>query len=129
MQKVRPDPFGSLHQQGVERKVTDPFKVETIAAKWSDLPESIRDWSPGDWWGDHVHSSGDHRQNQRLPGGYHLTVDGNDPQVHLHYDAYDPLQGPVQTLEHWYYEVRRLNNGSLKELPPVTANPMWPPYH
>ncbi len=113
--------------QGVERKATDPVKVEQVAGKWSDLPDSVRGFVPDSTWGKLVYDKGNHIENLRLPGGYHLTVDIKDGPVNLHYDAHDPLQGPWQNYLHWYNEVRNLNNGTLKELPPVNNNPDWPP--
>jgi hypothetical protein len=111
--------------QGVERKPGDDFTVEQVAEKWSALPKSVRDYEPDSWYGKIVDDKGHHIENQRLPGGYHLSVDVTDGPVNLHFDAYDPLKGPGPNYNHWYHEVRRINNGKLKVLDPVNNNPDW----
>lgn len=45
--------------------------------------------------------------------------------VNLHFDAYDPLNGPIANYKHWYYEVRRINSGGLKVYDPVNDYPDW----
>lgn len=42
---------------------------------------------------------GDHIQNQRLPGGYHLTVDEDQLGVFVHHDFHDPTFKSVVKLK------------------------------
>lgn len=113
-----------LRQLNTERKSTDPYLFAVVTNKLANLPEFLKNWKPGNLWGNYVYDMGDHDWNLRLPGGYHLSMDGGDGQVYLHYDAYDPLEGPIQTLLHWFHEVRNLNNGTLEEQPaPVGDHP------
>ena len=78
-----------------------------------DVPESIRNYEPSDAYGGFVDDKGHHLWNQRLPGGYHLTVDEVNGPVNLHYDAHDPLQGPIESFKHWYHEVKPINDGNI----------------
>lgn len=94
-----------LSTQGVERKADQPFIHEKIADSWNQLPEAVRNFEPKGFGG-LVDDLGNHSHNQRLPGGYHLSTEGNDSAVHVHYDAFDPLKGPSEVYFHWYYEVR-----------------------
>jgi len=95
-----------------------------VAGKWSDLPKSVRDYEPGGY-GSIVDDLGDHIQNQRLPGGYHLSVDAIKGPVNLHFDAYDPLNGPIDNYRHWYHEVRQIHNGSLTVPAPSKNHTDW----
>jgi hypothetical protein len=113
-----------VRKQGVERRAGEDFIVEQVASKWNDLPASIRNYEPGGY-GSIVDDKGHHIENQRLEGGYHLSVDVTNGPVNLHFDAYDPLKGPIENYKHWYHEVRRINNGSLKVLDPVNKYPDW----
>ena len=68
-----------------------------------------------------VDDMGHHIKNQRLPGGYHLSVDIPGGPVNLHFDAHDPLKGPRENYLHWKNEVRLINNGTLA-VPKVPSN-------
>jgi hypothetical protein len=63
-----------------------------------------------------------HKISQRLPGGYHLSVDEDAGNVLLHYDAYDPLQDPIAQVLHVLCEVGPLKNGGLQEHQPENNN-------
>ena len=102
-----------VKKQGVERSANEDFKAETVAQSLDDVPESIRNYEPGDAYGNFVDDKGHHLWNQRLPGGYHLTVDEVNGPVNLHYDAHDPLQGPIVNFKHWYHEVQPINDGKI----------------
>jgi RHS repeat-associated protein len=97
-----------VKSQGVERNnANDPFIHEKIGDKWDDLPESIRNYEPGDPWGNLVDDLGLHGKNQRLDDGYHVTEEKNG-EVRVHQDVHDPLNGLIETLQHFFGEV--LNN-------------------
>ena len=112
-------------KQSVERSADEDYTVEIIADRWEDLPTSIRGYEPGDSYGNFVDDKGHHIRNQRLPGGYHLTVDVPGGPVNLHFDAYDPLKGPIENYRHWANEVRKINSRTLRVLPPVNQFPDW----
>ncbi len=76
------------------------------------VPNSIKNYEPGTGWGNWVHDKGLHKGwQQRLPdpnggGSYHLAVD--DPTTGIaygHYDAFNPMNGPLDTLLHGALEV------------------------
>ena len=95
-------------------KVQTLFEIMSIASPFDaqsldDVPESIRNYEPGDAYGNFVDDKGHHLWNQRLPGGYHLTVDEVNGPVNLHFDAHDPLQGSIENFKHWYHEVKPIN--------------------
>jgi hypothetical protein len=113
-----------VKSNGVERKAADDFVVEQVAENWKALPESVAGYEPAGYGGI-VDDLGNHLRNQRLPGGYHLTVDLEGGPVNLHFDAYDPLNGPIANYKHWYYEMRRINSGGLKVYDPVNDYPDW----
>jgi len=93
-----------LSKQGVERTdVSEPFRIEKIADDWMNLPESVREYEPENLWGKFVDDMGNHEQNQRLPGGYHVTVD--DGSVYVHYDVHDANAGPKENIKHVLNEV------------------------
>jgi uncharacterized protein RhaS with RHS repeats len=107
-----------LREQGVERGVTDPFIHEQITDDWDNLPQDVRDWTPGDPWGDYVVDKGNHDRNRRLPGGYHVTQDGDGP-VAVHFDAHNPLNGPIETFDHGMSEV------NIQNLPIINVYDDW----
>ena len=113
-----------VRNQGVERKVGDDFNSEIIAENWDDLPEAVRNYEPGGY-GSIVDDRGYHIENQRLPGGYHLTVNKPGGVVSVHFDAHDPLKGPVENYKHWYNEVRRIDSGKLRELDADDFHTNW----
>ena len=114
-----------VRMQNVERTPFQDFQVEQVAGSLDKIPDSIKDFEPGDFWGNYVDDEGHHIWNQRLPGGYHLTVDVTNGPVNLHFDAYDPLKGLKETNQHWYWEVRRIGVGKLKVHDPVNQYPDW----
>ena len=114
-----------IRNQGIERKWWEDVIVERIAENLDDIPEGIRNWEPDDVWGRFVDDKGNHLWNQRLPGGYHLSVDRPNGPVNLHQDAMDPLKGPLHTYNHWQLEVQRINTSDMKEVF-VDNNPDWP---
>ena len=100
-----------IRQQGVER--TDPketYKYERIANSWSDLPESVQNYSnDSSLWGSVATEIGNHEGEQkRLPDGYHIAEDKDEtgkPGVYVHQDVYDPTEGPLETFLHNTQEV------------------------
>jgi hypothetical protein len=98
-----------IKQQGVERKnQNEPFKFEKIADDWNDLPSSVRNYEPSSdtgvyGHGDIVDDMGSHPKNQRLPAGYHLSVE-SDGKVYVHHDFYDPANGYRETANHIFRE-------------------------
>jgi hypothetical protein len=94
------------HNQGVERtNYYDSFIHEKIADNWDQLSLSVRNYEPI-LWGGVVDDLGNHDVNQRLPDGYHLTVDANYPGVYVHYDVINPLRSPSDTALHGFLEAR-----------------------
>lgn len=90
-----------LSKQRINRGAFDPWIFEKIADSWNQLPKSIRTYEPKSWWGQIVDDMGNHAGNQqRLPGGYHLTVDEGGV-VWVHKDFHDPLKGISETINHW----------------------------
>ena len=101
--------------QGGERESwNDPFIHELIATDWMQLPDEIRNYEPEGWWNDtfNVDDIGHHDLNQRLPGGYHLTVDARHPGVHVHHDVHDPVVGPWSNAKHGI-EVQRARGAPI----------------
>ena len=109
-----------IREQGVEREnPTDPFIQEKVADSWEEgIPEVVRDHEPGTFWGNIVDDQGNHQQNQRLPGGYHLTVDRNEEQVYVHHDVHDPTSGFAEFLSH-------LGEVNSESLDPEDRHPDW----
>ncbi|NHN38974.1 RHS repeat-associated core domain-containing protein [Pseudomaricurvus alcaniphilus] len=108
--------MGFVRAQGVERGASDDFIFEQIASDLSDLPDVILDdWEPGGIYAPLVDDLGDHVFNQRLPGGYHLTVDHDIPGVQLHYDAHDPMAGPLENIMHGF-EVWDVKQGNINKV-------------
>jgi hypothetical protein len=117
-----------LKKQGVERKnQNESFKFEKIADNWNDLPSSIRNYEPSSstgvyGYGDMVDDLGSHPKNQRLPEGYHLSVE-NDGKVYVHHDFYDPLNGYGETAGHIVLEyIPKLDQ---KPQPGDNRHPDW----
>jgi hypothetical protein len=119
-QKSESDKFMNfMKKQGVERQANEPFIFEKIADDLSDLPDHIRNSEPVSIWGKIVDDMGNHSFNQRLPGGYHLSVDQG--AVNLHFDAFDPLNGPISTIQHGIFEVL-VHPGPPASIPDVNEN-------
>ena len=102
-----------LRIQGVERHVDFPYVYEKIADKWEDIPQAAKDFKPGKIWGDYAVDVGVHVKNQRLPGGYHITVDEVGGAVYVHYDAFDPSKGLVDIIYHVLYDMGRYSSSNL----------------
>lgn len=96
-----------VKKQGVERTADQPFILEKVHDSLDGVPDFIKNYEPKDAWGGLADDLGAHGWNQRLPGGYHLGIDKGDPNVYLHFDAYNPLNGPVSTVQHGVFEVYR----------------------
>ena len=96
-----------LSEQGVDRKASEPFIHEKIAGSKNDLPESVLNFEPdGPWnWMTNADDKGNHIWNQRLPGGYHLTIDKGLEGVYVHQDYHDPTRSLSHALNHWRHEV------------------------
>ncbi|GEM_PF-6228113 len=45
---------------------------------------------------------------KRLPGGYHIGADQLGGPVYVHYDAFNPINGPPDFLAHGVFEVARI---------------------
>ena len=114
-----------VRRQGVEREWYEDIKVEIVAENIDVLPASVRNFEPGDAIGNIVDDQGLHFWNQRLIGGYHLTVDKLGGPVYLHFDAFDPLVGVGSTIGHGVLEVAPLMMGITRELQPVNLYPDW----
>jgi RHS repeat-associated protein len=94
-----------LHQQGVYRvNPEDEFIFEKIDSNWDNMPKSVREYEPGTFWGNIVDDMGNHPQNQRLPDGYHISLE-KDGYVYVHRDTIDPTNGLIETILHNIKEV------------------------
>jgi hypothetical protein len=115
------DFMGFLDEQGVRRD--DPmsaFKYEKIAEKWENLPKSVRNFNPKEFWAKLVARLGLHFGWQlRLPGGYHIAEEHGG--VYVHHDVNDPLEGPNETKEHNKTEVPK----APRENPADKIKPNW----
>ncbi len=113
-----------VRNQGVERSATADFVHEQIADRWEDVPQSVRNWEPDDAYGQLVDDLGAHEQNQRLPGGYHVSTDTPGGPVYVHQDAHDPLSGPMENYRHARYEVLPVSRGAIGSIH-RNARPDW----
>jgi len=105
---------------GIERGADDPFKEVKIFDRWEDVPDYIRNYKPGDSFGNYVADRGNHvlGQMKRLPGGYHIGVDKLGGQVYAHFDAFDPLKGFFpETVAHGVFEVARIPTTTVSSGP------------
>jgi len=94
------DELGELPTRGPH----EPFRHFPVAPNRDALPNR-GNYDVGNRWGNLVDDSGLHGWNQRIPGGWHLTVDeGHGNTVWAHYDAYDSTAGFLQNVQHMYYE-------------------------
>ena len=82
---------------------SDPFIFEKVGDSWDQIPGSVRNWRPNNWWSRIMVNKGSHPKNKRLPGGYHLTVDLGEDVVRVHRDFFDPLK-IWEAPNHYYYE-------------------------
>ena len=115
-----------IQQQGVERRYSDDVIHEQIADKWGDLPLSVRNYEPHDWYGPYVDDLGAHYDNQRLPGGYHVSTEFEGGPASVHRDAHDPLKGPLENLRHFLWEVLPPTGYERKSIH-RNVNPDWRP--
>jgi RHS repeat-associated protein len=110
-----PDPFDDfmdfVRKQGVERGENDPFLHERIADEWNGIPERVRNYEPDNWWGRRADDRGLHNENQRLPGGYHVTQDDQADGVYVHQDSHDSTRNPWETWKH----MNELDNPSIHQ--------------
>lgn len=85
------------------------FIHQQVASQWSDLPLYIQDYQPIDLYGQVVSRMGDHANNLRLPGGYHLSEESNPSRrgVWVHKDIHDPSRNPWELILHTFLEARR----------------------
>ena len=110
-----------IRWQDVEREVSEDFVTEQVAKTWEALPEEVRDYEPRGVGLFGVPSPypriaddiGNHENNQRFWGGYHIATEEGHPRVELHFDAHDPLGGVPGMLLHVRHEVNALERGDL----------------
>ena len=113
-----------IRWQGTEREASEDFISERITSKsWEELPIEIQNYEPNlknvlgfrNPYSGMVDDMGAHTENQRFPGGYHIASEEGHLGVDVHFDAHDPLYGPIPNGLH-FLEVRALANGDIKNI-------------